>query len=615
MNIREEAKNLIQSLNLDVRKEQIDMIHLIYNTLNNNTNAHNNSIIEAPTGTGKTLAVIIPSILIESAQPRPIVISTGTKNLQDQYVKTLKELQAFRNFKFKVAKGKGNFLCASKLQKYNETETPIYTVTHKQEDNFHIPPEIWKKINCDETCTKKACTNYEICKFQKERQELKDAKVIISNHHLSIIDLILKSKSEGYAKILPQDIQGYIFDEGHHIEDVAQKCLGNEITNMTIPHNLNILQKTTLKVYQKEFENCIIANETLFNTIYNKMTTQSQRLPLDQEIIKHTIKLNKAVQTYINTINTIKDMYNQEDQKRIETTIDILKEHFQSLTIFLNYLKPEEYVHWAEKRDQKYIKVSLNTSPIDIGPILKDILFNPHNVSIISATIGDFEYLERKFSTPFNKIKLDYIFDYQKNALLYVPKIQNPKTREYKEKIIPEIKNLLNITKGNALILFTSYGNMNFVFQELSDIPYPMKKQEKGVTSSNLTEWIKETPHGVILGTNSLWEGIDIPGDDLKLVIIDKLPFDVPDNPVTKAIYEAHDNKGGNSFFDISLPLAIRRLKQGFGRLIRSQDDRGAVVILDSRIITTRYGKQFLNSLPPVPKCREIRNVQDFFPA
>jgi ATP-dependent DNA helicase DinG len=592
-------------------------------------------IVEAGTGTGKTLAYLVPALL----SGRRVVISTGTKNLQDQlYFKDLPFLQRHfpRPLKVCYMKGRANYLCKAKL--YEARTLPIldglseigefeqiaaweeHTETGDRAELHALPEDsrVWPKLDArGERCTGQRCQHYDSCFVTAMHRLAYESDVIIVNHHLFFADLAVKDVE--FGAIIPE-YAVVIFDEAHEIEDTAAQYFGHSVSNLQV---LDLTRdiRTVLRTRKLDLPNLSRAADWLDESSIRFF--QIFRGPDGRTGFRGFDSLESAHMEPYQQLLTALSLVGTTMRKESEAMGDFLplfrRAGALSENLQLWVESPDtQHVHWVERRGKI---IALQACPIDVGPILREKLFGSIDTVILtSATLavsGSFDYIAARVGLDQPKtLVVEGSFDYGQQALLYTPpNLPDPRSDLFVERAAEVIAELLRITQGRAFLLFTSHQQMRLLYDMLSpDLPFPCLLQG-AMPKAHLLEQFKQTPHAVLFATSSFWQGVDVPGDQLSCVIIDKLPFAVPNDPVVSARIERIRTQGGEPFFEYQIPQAAIALKQGFGRLIRSGSDRGLLAILDSRIRTKNYGRIFLGSLPPYRLTSSLHEVEEFFSA
>lgn len=608
-------------------------------------------IVEAGTGTGKTLAYLVPAIAAAIAQNKRIIISTGTKNLQEQLMeKDIPFLQKILPKKFTAAymKGRSNFACLHRVRK---AETQPILESLDEFDSFQkvsqwtresatgdkaelvdLPENLsyWRDINAKgEACIGQKCHDFEACFITRMRQRAEDADIVIVNHHLFFADLNIRGNE--YGRVLP-DYGAVIFDEAHLIEDIAADYFGFQVSSFQIDELLRDVDRLPItdvalnRDLTKQTAK-IIGLADQFWARFVQGRGQDGRFPLVQNSfagrtnsgeIQATplgeayFSLDTALERLENTLINQKD-----DKSEIESVVRRVRQTRFDLD-FICTQAEKNYVYWLERRGRGMF---LRASPIDVSALLQDKLFDKtETVVLTSATLssnGKFDFIKNRLGLENEKTEsmlAPSSFDYQKQAIVYLPKaMPDPRSPEYIQHAANEIVKIVNVTRGHAFVLCTSNQSMNALYELVSlRVDFPCFVQGSMMKSA-LLDRFKKTPNAVLFATSSFWQGVDVRGEQLSCVIIDKLPFAVPTDPIVAARTRFIDENGGKSFFDYSVPNAVITLKQGVGRLIRSATDRGVIALLDPRLRTKSYGRDFLNSLPRMRITAELKDVAQIF--
>jgi ATP-dependent DNA helicase DinG len=615
------------------RPGQLEMAQAVDDAFEN----HHHAIVEAGTGTGKTLAYLLPAI----CSGRRVVISTATKSLQEQlYQKDVPFLQKHfaPNLKVAVMKGRSNFLCLAKMHALADQpmlrgmeEVDAFrqikdwaklTETGDRAELTFLPDdsELWSRIDARrDTCTGKKCPQFEQCFLTAMQTRAKEADIIIVNHHLFFADLALKQ--DDFGQILPE-YSAVVFDEAHEMEDVASDYFGQQISNFRFEElardadqSMRLARLATPSLLRRT-QRIREKSRAFFETF----PPREGRFPFSRQEREAFVEQNR--ESYDALHNALKGLETEIAAltERPEELVRIARRSFeirQELS-FLFESNERNFVYWFERRNKG---VFLAATPIDISQILRERLFEAFDTVILtSATLtvaGRFEFIRQRMGLDHAKeTALPPEFDYQQQALLYLPhRMPDVRDAGFAGKAADEIATLLDFSQGRAFCLFTSYSQMNELFERLrTRLDFPLLLQGTAPRSV-LLERFKTTPNAVLFATASFWQGVDVPGDQLSCVIVDRLPFAVPSDPVVAARVRALQDEGRNPFAEFQVPQAVLSLKQGFGRLIRTKTDRGVLALLDTRISRMPYGKIFLESLPRYRKTSDLREVERFIGA
>jgi ATP-dependent DNA helicase DinG len=620
----------VVSSDYEYRRGQLEMAELVHDAFE----THHHAIVEAGTGTGKTLAYLIPAI----CSGRRVVISTATKSLQEQlYQKDIPFLQKHfaPNLKVAVMKGRSNFLCIAKLNQMQDQallrgmeeldafrqikDWAKLTETGDRAELTFLPDdsELWGRLDARrDTCTGQKCPSFNPCFVTGMHQRAKEADLIIVNHHLFFADLALKQ--DDFGSILPE-YSAVVFDEAHEMEDVASDYFGRQISNFRFEElardadqTLRLLHQGTPSLLRKTqrirersrgFFELFPPREGRFSFTRNE---REAFLEQNRETYDALASSLKSLETEIAALTA-----KAEELTRIARRSFELRQELS----FLFESNEKNFVYWYERRNKG---VFLTATPIDVSQILRERLFEQFDTVVLtSATLtvgGRFDYIRQRLGIDHAKDRtLPPEFDYPKQALLYLPrKMPDVRDAGFAAKAADEIVQLLEHSQGRAFCLFTSYSQMNDLFERVrSRVSFPLLLQGTAPRSV-LLERFKNTEAAVLFATASFWQGVDVPGEQLSCVIVDRLPFAVPSDPIVAARVRALQDDGRNPFAEFQVPQAVLSLKQGFGRLIRTKTDRGVLALLDTRIQRMPYGKIFLESLPRYRVTSELAEVARF---
>jgi len=603
-------------------------------------------IVEAGTGTGKTLAYLMPVI----RSGKRVIISTGTKNLQEQlFHKDIPFLEQALfpegNRKLSVCymKGRNNYLCRKKL--YDLTGEPVLSGLEEIEHYRAIAaweqttasgdraeltalPEasaLWHKLDARaDTCLGQKCSSWDKCFVTEMRRRGMESDIIIVNHHLFFADLGIKQQAEGApdAGILPE-AGTVIFDEAHELEDVAGSYFGISVSAARLEELCRDVEASLQrnKNYTASLSGAIKSLRERSGFFFSLLQEGEGRFAFENRrefLEENGDEFSGLRQSLARLAAEIENLPSKPEE------VFAFARRAQELHVQLGFLMESEdrnTVFWIERRRGGREKISIQATPIDVGPILRECLWSKVESSVLtSATLavgGGFDYIRGRLGVEHARdLVLPSHFDYQKQAMLYVPPdLPDPRTPQFAAKAAERIQRLLEITRGRAFVLFTSYAQMRDVYQRLlGEVEFPMLLQGDAPKNALLEEF-RLTPHCVLFATSSFWQGVDVQGEQLSCVIIDRLPFAVPSDPVVAARIKAIDAEGGNAFFQYQVPAAVITLKQGFGRLIRSLNDRGLLALLDNRILKKQYGRVFVESLPDYRRTTELGVVEEWFGA
>ena len=651
------------SLAFEYRKGQYEMARAVEQAFEDKRHL----IVEAGTGTGKTLAYLLPALRLAQSRQQRVILSTGTKNLQEQvYFKDVPFLESILKpflgplgtLKVCYMKGRANYLCRQKL--YALRDQPLLNGLEEMEqfrilsdwerttptgDRAEIDelPEnsaLWSKLDArSEACLGQTCPSWEQCFITGMRRKALESDLVIVNHHLFFADLGIKQQAAGApdAGILPEAAV-VIFDEAHELEEVASSYFGVGLSNIRFEE---LARDVELLLRSKQASSAAIETATAMlrersRMFFAALPEGTGRMPFeDREDF-----LESNGDRYLGALNALQRLEGELEQIKNVEEASGLRKRAADIRAHLKFLlesTDRNTVFWIERRATTGVRAlarggargsttvqavqhtQLQATPIDVSEILSQTLFaNYPSVILTSATLtvqGGFDHICKRLGlSDARELVVPSHFDYARQALLYLPEnMPDPREPEFTAQAVERTRRVLEITRGRAFCLFTSYAQMRETHQRLlAELPFPLLLQ--GTAPRHvLLEQFRDTPNAVLFGTSSFWQGVDVQGEQLSCVIIDRLPFAVPSDPVVKARMQAIEHDGGKPFFDYQVPAAVITLKQGFGRLIRSLQDRGVLMLLDPRIQRQRYGRIFLESLPPYRITNDIAEVERFF--
>jgi ATP-dependent DNA helicase DinG len=611
-----------------VRIQQQEMAEAVNAALNE----HYSMICEAGTGTGKTFAYLVPVLM----SGKKVIISTGTKHLQDQlFHKDLPVVREALNVPFISAllKGRANYLCLYRL-KLIETEGRLSSkkiisdvnkirqwsnttrsgdlneLTFLPEDSIARP----LVTSTAENCLGQACDYFEDCFVFKARKQAREADLVIVNHHLFLADMVLRE--QGFGEVLPA-VDGIIFDEAHQLPELASTYFSHGLSSRQL---LELLQD----IKSARYEEAADMPGLLSLLDATEKAVRDLRLALGIDDRRITWTDISGEDTVANTLTCLLDALQQlldcllavsERGKLLENCWHRCNHRFDFLESFTES-DSVDYVQWVEIRGKSFY---LNRTPVDIAETFQARLAAyDANTVFTSATLAvknDFSHFSRQLGLDSMSTHVwESPFDYQQQALLFLPEtLPDPRTPKFTETFIQTAVQILKLSKGRAFLLFTSHSSLKLAAEMIGDlIDFPVFVQGQAPRSELLSTF-RDTEHAVLLGTSSFWEGVDVKGQALSCVIIEKLPFGSPDDPVLKARINYLSRQGRNPFMEYQLPQAVIGLKQGVGRLIRDANDYGILAICDRRVSTKSYGKRFLDSLPPMPITQYLDDIGAFF--
>lgn len=603
-------------------------------------------LAEAGTGTGKTLAYLVPAILSRQR----VLISTGTKNLQEQiYFKDLPVLREALGVPFKATymKGRANYLCLHRLDQLRASPAAPHdfvsmvdewirvTETGDRAELQDLPEDsaTWHDVSATaDTCLGSDCPQYQECYVTRMRQRAAESDLVIVNHHLLCADASVRQSS--YGEVIPE-CHYAVLDEAHQLEDVATQYFGIAVSNYRVDDvvrdteralNLGAIEDTDSEI-RRAARNVDDQARAFFGSL--AMARQSRGSFGEERVrigpgwfgdlideglglVSGLGDLERRIGRGARSAGEVAGTVANEEAASIGRRAAELRDH---LNFLLEAANPA-FVYFLETRNRG---VFLRAAPIDVSAIIREQLLDRMRATVLtSATLtveGSFEYVKRRLGAyEATDLRVPSEFDFTEQAILYLPRqMPPPKSPAYGDAVAREVLDLLRRTEGRAFVLFTSYAMLRSVRDRVEhELPYPLIVQGTAPRSALLAQF-RTTPNAVLFATSSFWQGVDVVGAQLSCVIIDKLPFASPGDPITAARIEAITAEGGNAFQEYQVPLAILAMLQGLGRLIRHRSDRGVLAVLDPRLKTMGYGRRFLDSFPPAPVTQNPEAVTRFF--
>ncbi len=596
-------------------------------------------LVEAETGIGKTLAYLVPALF----SGQRVVISTATINLQDQILK--KEIPLLAKvlgmeIPALCIKGRQNYLCHYRWFQYRSSpqtsfvedkegekiERWLETTSSGDRAELSWLPDrspLWPRISAQSNqCLGSDCPEFGLCFVNRLRKTAGSARLLIVNHHLFFSDLSLRRA--GFGEILPR-YQAVIFDEAHHLENVASNFFGKHFSQYQLLDLLGDLERQAEgSLSPGEYDGLVGYGRGLksrldgFSSLFPSTRGRYPLAPLQEKTERFQEEVANLAAGLEQLSQRCQDLrVHGEVWNLFAARADELHANFLHIA-GTEQMGESDFVHWFERRERT---ISLSATPINVADELEKNLYSSVQSCVMtSATLttgGDFRYMRERLGIDESSVtmRLHSPFDYSGRTLLYVPENGFPETTaaNYNESLCRRVHDLLKISRGRALVLFTSFKAMDLLADYLEDrLDYPVLVQGSASRQA-LLEQFRETTDSVLLAVASFWEGVDVAGDSLSCVLIDKLPFEVPSDPVIQSRMKAIEEQGGKPFFQFQVPRAILTLRQGVGRLMRSASDRGVIGIMDIRLYTKGYGRMFRASLPPSPVVRTLEEVEAFF--
>ncbi len=624
----------------EYRPSQVDMAKAVWECLRDSTCL----MVEAGTGTGKTFAYLVPALL----SGRKTVVSTATKALQDQILDHDVPVLIRRFFpkaRVRVLKGRRNYLCLRRFKEFayqpsfwNREEAALFSAVHEwaartktgdrsEADWLPDQYQAWNDItSAADQCLAQQCPHYEECFVQRSRLEAARADLLILNHHLFFATLTVEERGSGD---LLSSFPAVIFDEAHHVEDVAGLYFGLELSSWAITELCRDVHRALVqpKIPAAFRTECASACERItqnLKDVYKHLGASGTA-----SAARHRLDFAAAPPALGEAVGRLREGVDQlgrtlQGRPSSSAIWESLETRAGALLWKLDALVAQEdptLTYWYEAGSHSR-GFALRATPLDIAPILLDKVFaKKEAVVLASATLAtveqkrpSFRYARERLGAPENARELfvPSPFDFQTQAALYIPKpFPLPNDPRFCLAMAEKAIQIMNKTQGRALFLFTSYRHMHETHRLLAErLPFPVLCQGEKSKRKLLAEF-RENIHSVLFATYSFWEGIDVPGQALSCVLIDKLPFEVPNDPITASRVERLTHAGENAFYRYQVPRAVLQLKQGFGRLIRTRQDKGILVLFDTRVLSKPYGKIFLESLPPMPVVHHLDSLPE----
>lgn len=608
-------------------------------------------LAEAGTGTGKTLAYLVPAILSRQR----VLVSTGTKNLQEQiYFKDIPTLRAALDVPFTATymKGRANYVCLHRIDLLSEGNSPqshdVFlpiirdwsktTDTGDRAELEDLPEDLpfWSEVAATaEACIGNDCPRYSECFVTRMRQRAAESDVVIVNHHLLCADAAVRQNA--FGEVIPACAYAVV-DEAHQLEDVATQYFGFSISTYRIEDYARDVERfiasgsVTTRSAQVELQKGVdrlrdhgrsFFTELAFAHRSNDRVRGEERVRATDQSLAHTREVAAYMAGSLDLLEgalaLLAPSRAADDEPSAPSDVVALSRRAGEIRDELRFLLragDPAYVYFVEFRGKG---VFLRASPIDVSEIVRDLLLDRVRGTVLtSATLtvdGAFDYVKGRLGIgQAEEVRLASEFDYESQALLYLPpRMPDPRSPEFAMAAGRQVIELLKRSQGRAFVLFTSYASLRSVqaIVEMA-LEYPMLVQGTAPRSQLLKQF-RETPNSVLFATSSFWQGVDVVGEALSCVIVDKLPFASPSDPITSARIEAIRARGGEPFDEYQVPLAILTLQQGLGRLIRHRRDRGVLAVLDPRMRTKGYGRRFIASVPPAPVVHDLDAVERFF--
>ncbi len=610
------------------RQQQLDMVEAVAKAITDNTTL----ICEAGTGTGKTFAYLLPALLSRSK----VIVSTASKTLQDQlYLRDIPTLTKALGLSVNTAllKGRSNYLCQQRMENFFQDEAVLnpgnindFHIINKWQPktksgdiaevkNIAENSTTWPLVtSTTDSCLSYDCDFFKSCYLQKARKQAQEADIVVINHHLFFADMLLKE--EGFAELLPL-ADFIVIDEAHQFSKIAPQFFGQHLSSRQLTLLLNDVQLelANLVIESKPIADACDELKTLLENYHANLMQLGTRVAWPLLQLKKMLTPLSDLMELLITIQAVLTQIKNDDSKVLKNCQQRLERFIEQLTSFIDNKKQDD-VKWVEVFKKSF---TLNKVPLDIAHEFKryfDAIDSSWLFTSATLTVkNDFKHIKQDLGLETdNCLQLSSPFNFKEQALFYIPKnLPDVKTEHYTQALVQQAIPVITAANGNTFFLFTSLYALRLAAKILrGKISFPLLVQGEMPKQQLLQEYLKND-NSVLLGSMSFWEGVDVKGEALSCLIIDKLPFASPSDPLVKAKLDSIKSKGGNPFNDFQVPQAVITFKQGIGRLIRDMQDKGIIMLGDSRILYNGYGKDFLLSIPEMKITRELTEVQQFY--